>query len=225
MLGKKMTLYINPLGLDYLEAEAKNSATMMRYIQSDTQEVMAGLTVDSIRTALGAIPIIPEPFLIKNAYGSAAPAGTNNYPFALVCEDLIEYHYIGSKTPPCLSNGNPCKFERKLCRNFIRSTCGKITWLRPRFGEYPTIIHFMYGVYLSRYAPIFNAGRLISWLKSKKLLKLRKLRIRLKLNYLFSLLQALIRFTTSLVQRCFIDGVAEVEKDVVNVLKELGLVK
>jgi len=83
----------------------------------------------------------------------------------------------------------------------------------------------MYGVYLSRYAPIFNAGRLISWLKSKKLLKLRKLRIRLKLNYLFSLLQALIRFTTSLVQRCFIDGVAEVEKDVVNVLKELGLVK
>jgi len=105
MLGKKMTLYINPLGLDYLEAEAKNSATMMRYIQSDTQEVMAGLTVDSIRTALGAIPIIPEPFLIKNAYGSAAPAGTNNYPFALVCEDLIEYHYIGSKTPRVFQMG------------------------------------------------------------------------------------------------------------------------
>ena len=99
LLGKKYSLYINPLALDALEKEAKNTATMMRFMESATQEVGVGITVDSIRTALGALPIIPEPFLGKNSFGAAAPVNQNNYPFAIVCEDLIEYHYIGSKEP------------------------------------------------------------------------------------------------------------------------------
>ena len=99
LLGLKYALYINPLALDFMEQEAKNTATMMRYIQSDSQEVGVGITVDSIRTALGALPIIPEPYLGMDAFGAAAPAGQHNYAFAIVCEDLIEYHYIGAKEP------------------------------------------------------------------------------------------------------------------------------
>lgn len=101
LLGLKYSLYINPLALDLMEQEAKNSSTMMRYINTDANEVGVGITVDAIRTALGALPIIPEPFLGMDVAGflSAATGGQHNYAFALVCEDLIEYHYIGSKTP------------------------------------------------------------------------------------------------------------------------------
>lgn len=99
LLGKKYAIYINPLALDKLEAEAKNTATVMRYIQTDAAQVSTGITVDSMRTALGALPIIPEPYLGMNAFGAAAPGGQNNYAFAIVCEDLIEYHYVGAKEP------------------------------------------------------------------------------------------------------------------------------
>lgn len=101
LLGKKFSLYINPLALDLLEQEAKNSTTMMRYIASDLDNVGVGITVDGIRTALGVLPIIPEPFLGMDIPGflTAASGGQHNYAFAIVSEDLIEYHYIGSKEP------------------------------------------------------------------------------------------------------------------------------
>ncbi len=100
LLGRKYSLYINPLALDALEKEAKNGTTLMRYIESDADQVGAGITVDRIRTALGALPIIPEPFCpVDPSVFAAAPTNQHNYTFAIVCEDLIEYHYIGSKEP------------------------------------------------------------------------------------------------------------------------------
>lgn len=99
LLGKKYAIYINPLALDFLEQEAKSQVNAMKYIESNATEVGVGITVDYIRTALGSLPIIPEPFLGVNAFGTAAPAGQDNYAFAIVCEDLVEYHYVGSKDP------------------------------------------------------------------------------------------------------------------------------
>lgn len=100
LVGKRFAIYANPLALDYLEQEAKNSATMMRFVETDADEVSVGVTVDRLRTAAGPLPIIPEPYLpVDPAAFAAAPTGQHNYPFAIVCEDLIEYHYIGSKEP------------------------------------------------------------------------------------------------------------------------------
>jgi len=99
LLGQKYSIYINPLALDLLEREAKNGTTVTRYVESDITSVGVGLTVSGIRTALGTLPLIPEPFLGMDSFGTAAPVGQHNYPFAVVNESMIEYHYIGSKTP------------------------------------------------------------------------------------------------------------------------------
>lgn len=99
LVGKRFSIYMNPLAIDFLEQEAKNSINAMKYVETDADNVGIGITVDRIRTALGSLPIIPEAYLGMNVFGAAAPAGKNNYTFAIVCEDLIEYHYVGSKEP------------------------------------------------------------------------------------------------------------------------------
>jgi hypothetical protein len=93
-------IYMNPIALDYLEQEVKNSNNAIRYIGTDMAEVKAGLSVMGIQTAAGLLPIIPEPFLTMDQTIpgiAAAGAGLHNYPFAIVTEDLVEFHYVGSK--------------------------------------------------------------------------------------------------------------------------------
>lgn len=95
-------VYINPIGLDALEQEAKNSTTVMRYLQTDITDGKVGISVTGIVTQAGTLPLIPEPFLPMDATISgiaAAPAGQHNYPFAIVSEDMIEFHWIGSREP------------------------------------------------------------------------------------------------------------------------------
>jgi hypothetical protein len=95
-------IYMNPIALDYLEQEVKNSNNAIRYIGSDMSEVKAGLSVFGIYTAAGLLPIIPEPFLnMDQAIPGigAAPGGQHNYPFMIVSESLLEYHYVGSSDP------------------------------------------------------------------------------------------------------------------------------
>lgn len=95
-------IYMNPIALDYLEQEVKNANNAIRYIGTDVANVGAGLSVFGIHTAAGLLPVIPEPFLtmdqtIPNI--AAASAGLHNYPFLIVSESLLEYHYIGSADP------------------------------------------------------------------------------------------------------------------------------
>jgi hypothetical protein len=95
-------IYINPIGLDYLEQEAKNNSTAMRWIQSDITDGKVGISVTGIVTAAGVLPLIPEPFLSMDATIpgiTAATAPAHNYPFVILTEELVEFHYIGSKEP------------------------------------------------------------------------------------------------------------------------------
>ena len=101
-LVRPTAIYINPLGLDYLEQEAKNNATVMRYLQTNITDGKVGISVTGIVTAAGTLPLIPEPFLPMDATIpgiTAATSPAHNYPFAIVTEDLIEFHWIGSKEP------------------------------------------------------------------------------------------------------------------------------
>jgi hypothetical protein len=95
-------IYMNPLALNLLEQEAKNNATALRFIQTDIAEASVGVHVSGIVTAAGLLPLIPDPFLPTNATMpgvAAAPAGKNNYPYVILNEPMVEYHYIGSKEP------------------------------------------------------------------------------------------------------------------------------
>lgn len=99
---KPTAIYMNPMALDYLEQEVKNASGAVRFISTDAAEVKAGLSVMGVYTAAGLLPIVPEPYLsIDQAIPGIAAAGSglHNYPFAIVTEDLIEFHYVGDKQP------------------------------------------------------------------------------------------------------------------------------
>jgi hypothetical protein len=94
-------IYINPIALSFLENEVRNSNGAVQFIQT-TLDGTAGLSVNGIMTAAGVLPLISESFLGKDITIpgiSAAAAGKANYPFAILTESLVEYHYVGSKQP------------------------------------------------------------------------------------------------------------------------------
>jgi hypothetical protein len=98
---KPTAIYMNPIGLDYLEQEVKNADNSQGFFQNGI-EVVPGIRVNGVATQAGILPIIPEPFLPMDATIpgiSAAPSGQHNYPFAILTEPLVEFHYVGSKEP------------------------------------------------------------------------------------------------------------------------------
>jgi hypothetical protein len=95
-------IYMNPLAKFALEQEVKqaNNNTFAKV------DVLPGVQVDGIMTAAGVLPIIVDPLLTSNpAWAAAAPGGQTNYPFVIVTESLIEYHYIGSENPQLFQLG------------------------------------------------------------------------------------------------------------------------
>jgi hypothetical protein len=85
---KPTAIYGNPVGLDYLDREAKGQNITMN------SQVVAGVNVKAIQTQAGELPLIPDPFLPASsvaAYGfPAPPAGLKNYFFCVVNEAWIE---------------------------------------------------------------------------------------------------------------------------------------
>jgi hypothetical protein len=95
-------IYCNPLLLDFLEQEAKNSVNTMRFVATDFTEVKVGLSVMGIYTAAGLLPLVPESFLPVDPTITgiaAAPTGQHNYSYAIVQEDLIDFQYITDPNP------------------------------------------------------------------------------------------------------------------------------
>lgn len=82
-------IYLNPILADLIDREAKAS-----HIELGNIEVTAGVTVRSIATQAGILPLIPEPFIpatTDTSYGFAAPgSGNSNYFAVIVTESMIE---------------------------------------------------------------------------------------------------------------------------------------
>lgn len=95
-------IYMNPLAKFALEQEVKqNSNNTFAKV-----DVLPGVQVDGIMTAAGELPIIVDPLFGANpAWAAAAPGGQTNYPFMIVTEALIEYHWIGSPNPQLFQLG------------------------------------------------------------------------------------------------------------------------
>lgn len=101
-------IYLNPTLGHYIDTEAKAQSIQL------TTTVVAGVTVKSINTQGGDLPLIPDEFMPSStaaAYGFAAPAsGLQNYYCAIVTEKMIERPYIdGGK-----GNPNPQLFRLGL---------------------------------------------------------------------------------------------------------------
>src|SRR6185503_4825149 len=85
-------IYANPVLLDLIDREMKAEFNIVLY----TKEIAAGLTVKTLSTQAGDIPLIPEWTL---PYTGTPGSGSAVLPAYIVTEDLIEYHWLTDPNP------------------------------------------------------------------------------------------------------------------------------
>lgn len=84
-------IYLSPIAWFQLEQEIKGNS----YYVVGTQEVAAGVHVQTLITAAGPLPMIAD-WAIPQLTGGATGA---QYPIVITTESLIEFPYIGSQNP------------------------------------------------------------------------------------------------------------------------------
>lgn len=99
---KKVTaIYANPLTIDILEQELEKEFPGYRF--NNQTEILPGVTVTSIVTQAGRIPIIPDTYLpIKDVMGTGESASTvvkKVHHFVLMNEKMVERHYLTTPEP------------------------------------------------------------------------------------------------------------------------------
>lgn len=94
---KPTAIYVNPLLLDYMEQEVAAYPQTLREVMAKETEVIAGISVSALKTAAGILPVIPDPFLPYTV--NALDATKNDYPAAILTEDMIELHYVTTPKP------------------------------------------------------------------------------------------------------------------------------
>jgi len=89
---KPTAIYANPVLLDLIDREMK---TEFNVVLSTTQ-VAGGLTVKTLSTQAGDLPLIPEWAL---SYTGTPGSGSAVLPAYIVTESLIEYHWLTDANP------------------------------------------------------------------------------------------------------------------------------
>ena len=93
-------IYANPVLLDLLDRELKTEFNVVL----SQKEVTAGLTVKTLSTQAGDLPLIPDWTL---SYTGTPGSGSAVLPAYIVTEDMIEYHWLGDATPRVFQLGLP----------------------------------------------------------------------------------------------------------------------
>lgn len=111
-IPKPTGIILNPLLINYIEQEAKAA-----HIELGTENVVAGVSVKSISTQVGNLPLIPDQYMpfgtgAQFGYG-APPGGFNNYYLAILSEPEIEIPVISGRD----HNPNPRLFQLGLVGN------------------------------------------------------------------------------------------------------------
>jgi hypothetical protein len=93
-------IYANPVLLDLIDREMKQEFNVVL----STREIAAGVSVKTLSTQAGELPLIPEWTL---GYTGTPGDGTAVLPAYIVTEDLIEYHWLGDPNPRVFQLGVP----------------------------------------------------------------------------------------------------------------------
>jgi hypothetical protein len=93
-------IYANPVLLDLIDREMKTEFNVVL----NTKPIEGGLTVKTLSTQAGDIPLIPEWTL---PYTGTPGSGSAVLPAYIVTEDLIEYHWLGDANPRVFQLGVP----------------------------------------------------------------------------------------------------------------------
>ncbi len=93
-------IYANPVLLDLIDREMKAEFNVVL----STAQITGGLTVKTLSTQAGELPLIPEWAL---PYTGTPGSGTAVLPAYIVTEDLIEYHWLTDPNPRVFALGLP----------------------------------------------------------------------------------------------------------------------
>ena len=100
-------IYANPVLLDLIDREMKSEFNVVL----STATIEGGLTVKTLSTQAGSLPLIPEWAL---PYSGTPGSGSAVLPAYIVTEDLIEYHW--------LTDANPRVFQLGLTGTLARQS-------------------------------------------------------------------------------------------------------
>ncbi len=93
-------IYANPVLLDLIDREMKSEFNVVL----STAQITGGLTVKTLSTQAGELPLIPEWAL---PYTGTPGSGSAVLPAYIVSEDLIEYHWLTDPNPRVFALGLP----------------------------------------------------------------------------------------------------------------------
>jgi hypothetical protein len=93
-------IYANPVLLDLIDREMKAEFNVVLA----TSQITGGLTVKTLSTQAGELPLIPEWAL---PYSGTPGSGTAVLPAYIVSEDMIEYHWLTDSNPRVFRLGLP----------------------------------------------------------------------------------------------------------------------
>jgi hypothetical protein len=98
--ARPTAIYANPVLLDLIDREMKAEFNVVL----STAQITGGLTVKTLSTQAGELPLIPEWAL---PYTGTPGSGTAVLPAYIVTEDLIEYHWLTDPNPRVFKLGLP----------------------------------------------------------------------------------------------------------------------
>ena len=101
-------IYANPVLLDLIDREMKAEFNV---VLSTTRRSPAGLTVKTLSTQAGDLPLIPEWSL---PYTGTPGSGTAVLPCYIVSEDMIEYHWLTDPNPRVFQLGLPSSLAAQM---------------------------------------------------------------------------------------------------------------
>jgi hypothetical protein len=100
-------IYANPVLLDLIDREMKQEFNVVL----STTQVAGGLTVKTLSTQAGELPLIPEWAL---PYTGTPGSGSAVLPAYIVTEDLIEYHWLTDANPRVFQLGLAGALARQM---------------------------------------------------------------------------------------------------------------
>ncbi len=98
--ARPTAIYANPVLLDLIDREMKAEFNVVLA----TAQITGGLTVKTLSTQAGDLPLIPEWAL---PYTGTPGSGSAVLPAYIVTEDLIEYHWLTDPNPRIFKLGLP----------------------------------------------------------------------------------------------------------------------
>ncbi len=123
-------IYANPVLLDLIDREMKAEYNVVL----TTKPIEGGLTVKTLSTQAGDIPLIPEWTL---PYTGTPGSGSAVLPAYIVTEDLIEYHWLGDATPRVFQLGVP----GSLASQYVVVKFGGVVVKGANYAHYQVLVN------------------------------------------------------------------------------------